>query len=202
MQLGEKFPPQMSGFGIYEAPPLDLSPGAVVSTGPVPGSFATDQPTFALAGIGQGEVATTPLQMALVAGAVANGGTVMKPHVGAEIRDDEGKTLRTIAPEPWKRAMPATTAATIRDFMVQVVENGTGKSARIAGVSVAGKTGTAQTCQGCSPHAWFVAFAPAEAPQFAVSVIVEKGGSLQDEATGGKVAAPIAAAVLRFLLGK
>lgn len=202
LDMGEKFPPQLSGFGIYEAPPLDLSPGAAVSSGPVPGSFEQNKPQFALSGIGQGEVATTPLQMALVGSAVANGGVVMAPHVAAEIRDDEGKTLKTIGPKAWKTAMPITTAATIRDFMVQVVERGTGTAGQIAGVAVAGKTGTAQSCEGCSPHAWFVAFAPADAPQYAVSVFVDKGGSMGNEATGGRVAAPIAAKLLKYLLGK
>ncbi len=202
LDMGEKFPPQLAGFGIYDAPPLDLSPGAAVSSGPVPGSFEQNKPSFALAGIGQGEVAATPLQMALIGSAVANGGVVMRPHVAAEIRDDEGKKLTTVAAKPWKTAMPITTAATIRDFMVQVVERGTGTAGQIAGVSVAGKTGTAQSCEGCSPHAWFVAFAPAEAPQYAVSVFVDKGGSMGNEATGGRVAAPVAAKILKYLLGK
>jgi penicillin-binding protein A len=202
LQLGEQFPPHMAGFGIYEQPPLDLSPGAASSTGPLPGTFNDNKPLFALAGIGQGEVATTPLQMALIASAVANGGSVMQPHVAAEIRNDDGRVVSTINSEPWKQAMPPTTALTIRDFMVQVVNRGTGTSAQIPGVTVAGKTGTAQTCDTCAPHAWFVAFAPAESPQYAVSVIVEQGGSMRDEATGGRVAAPIATKVLRFLLGK
>lgn len=202
LDLGEKFPPRLSGFGIYEAPPLDLSPGAAVSSGPVPGTFDDNKPSFALAGIGQGDVAATPLQMALVGAAVANGGTVMRPHVAAEIRDDEGRQLTTVTPKPWKVAMPAPTAATIRDFMVQVVARGTGTAGRIAGVTVAGKTGTAQSCDTCSPHAWFVAFAPAENPQYAVAVFVERGGSMGNEATGGRVAAPIAASVLKYLLGK
>ena len=140
--------------------------------------------------------------MALVAASVANGGVIMGPHVAAEIRDDEGRTLTTVTPKPWKTAMPITTAATIRDLMVQVVERGTGTSAQIAGVSVAGKTGTAQTCDTCTPHAWFVSFAPAEAPQYAVAVIIERGGNMGSEATGGRVAAPIAARVLKYLLGK
>jgi peptidoglycan glycosyltransferase len=204
LQLGEEFPPRLAGFGIYEQPPLDLQPGAAVSSGPTPGTFDDNKPLFALAGIGQGEVATTPLQMAMISGAVANGGTVMRPHVAAEIRDDEGRVVSSVDARAWKEAMPPTTAATIRDFMVQVVNSprGTGTSARIAGLTVAGKTGTAQTCDTCTPHAWFVAFAPAEAPQYAVSVIVERGGSMGDEATGGRVAAPIAATVLRHLLGR
>jgi peptidoglycan glycosyltransferase len=202
LQLGELFPPRLEGFGIYESPPLDLDPGAATSTGPAPGSFEQNKPLFALAGIGQGDVATTPLQMALISAAVANGGIVMQPHVAAQIRNDEGAVVREVEAEPWKTAMPPTTAATIRDFMVQVVQRGTGTSAQIAGVTVAGKTGTAQTCEGCTPHAWFVAFAPAEAPQYAVAVIVEQGGSMGSEATGGRVAAPIAAQVLRHLLGR
>jgi peptidoglycan glycosyltransferase len=192
----------MAGFGIYSAPPLDLDPGAATSSGPEPGSFEQNKPLFALAGIGQGEVAATPLQMALVAAAVANGGTVMRPLVAAEIRDGEGKRLRTIEAQPWKTAMPPATAATLRDFMVQVVQRGTGTSAQIDGVTVAGKTGTAQTCETCQPHAWFVSFAPAEAPQYAVAVIVEHGGSMGSEATGGRVAAPIAASLLKFLLNR
>jgi peptidoglycan glycosyltransferase len=201
-QLGEQFPPRMSGFGIYEAPPLDLSPTAVASTGPTPGTFATDNPSFALSGIGQDGVATTPLQMAMVAGAVANGGVVMTPHVAARIEDPDGELLREVDPGPWKTAMPPTTAVTIAGFMTQVVENGTGTNGQIEGIAVAGKTGTAQTCEGCAPHAWFVAFAPAEAPRYAVAVIVENGGSLSNEATGGRVAAPIAAQMLRFLLSR
>jgi peptidoglycan glycosyltransferase len=201
-QLGEQFPPRMSGFGIYAAPPLDLEPGAVASTGPTPGTFATDNPSFALSGIGQDGVATTPLQMAMVAGAVANGGVVMTPHVAERIEDQDGQLIETVKARPWKTAMPAPTAATIAGFMTEVVANGTGTNGQIEGVNVAGKTGTAQTCEGCAPHAWFVSFAPVEAPRYAVAVIVENGGSLSNEATGGKVAAPIAAQLLRFLLSR
>lgn len=203
LELGDRFPPRMAGFGIYDAPPLDLRPGASASTGPPLGSFQRNQPDFALAGIGQGkDLAVTPLQMALVASAVANGGTVMSPHVAGEIRDQDGKTVRTVAPRVWKHAMPPSTAATITQLMLEVVKNGTGTAAQIPGVAVAGKTGTAQTCQGCRPHAWFIAFAPADAPRFAVAVIVERGGNLGDEATGGRVAAPVAAKMLRSLLAQ
>jgi peptidoglycan glycosyltransferase len=86
-------------------------------------------------------------------------------------------------------------------MMVEVVQQGTGTAAQIAGVTVAGKTGTAQVDGAGAPHAWFIAFAPAEAPQVAVAVIVEHGGSFGSEATGGRVAAPIAAKVLRVALG-
>ncbi len=200
LQLGEKFPPAMGQFGIYSAPPLDVAPGAVVSTGPPAGSFESNKPEFALAGIGQGNVFTTPLQMALVAAGIANKGVIMQPHVGHSVTDDAGKPLETIAPKVWKRATSEATAAQVRDYMVQVVQQGTGTAARLPGVTVAGKTGTAQTTEGAAPHAWFVAFAPAEAPQYAVSVIVEHGGNLSNEATGGRVAAPIARDMLQFLL--
>jgi peptidoglycan glycosyltransferase len=87
-------------------------------------------------------------------------------------------------------------------MMVSVVENGTGVNAQIPGVQVAGKTGTAQHGDGLAPHAWFVSFAPADAPQIAVAVIVLDGGSLGSEATGGAVAAPIAKAVIESALGR
>ena len=199
-ELGEQFPPAMGQFGIYSAPPLDVAPGAVASTGPAAGSFENNKPQFALAGIGQGNVFTTPLQMALVAAGIANKGVIMQPHVGHSVTDDAGKPLETIAPKVWKRATSEATAAQVRDFMIQVVQQGTGTAARLPGITVAGKTGTAQTDSDPRPHAWFVAFAPAEAPQYAISVIVEHGGSEQSEATGGKVAAPIARDMLQFLL--
>src|SRR5665648_266264 len=98
------------------------------------------------------------------------------------------------------RAVSAGTAAALRDMMVGVVANGTGRAAQIAGIQVAGKTGTAQTSEDAAPHAWFTAFAPADAPRVAVAVIVENGGSLGNEATGGAVAAPIARAVIEAAL--
>lgn len=199
VEMGERFVPVIDGFGLNEAPGLDLTPGAVASIGLQPGSFALNKPSFALAGIGQGEIATTPLQMAIVASTIANGGVAMEPHVAARIDDRSGKTVRTIRPVRWKRATSAETARTITDFMVAVVQNGTGTAARIPGVTVAGKTGTAQA-PGGPPHAWFIAFAPADAPRYAISVIIERGGSAGDEATGGRVAAPVAAKVLRTLL--
>ena len=88
--------------------------------------------------------------------------------------------------------MTPTTAQAITSMMEQVVQRGTGTRARIPGITVAGKTGTAQTTPGAAPHAWFIGFAPAEAPRYAVAVLVEHGGSLGSEATGGRVAGPIA----------
>jgi peptidoglycan glycosyltransferase len=171
----------------------------VASTGPQEGTFEQNKPLFAQAGIGQGPVATTPLQMALVAAGIANDGVIMRPHLGDVVTDDTNKPLEKITPKVWKRATSATTAHQVRDFMVQVVQRGTGTAARLPGITVAGKTGTAQTTPGAAPHAWFVAFAPAEAPQYAIAVLVEHGGG-RTEATGGRVAAPIARDMLQFLL--
>jgi peptidoglycan glycosyltransferase len=201
LQLGEQLVPGMAKFGIGQAPPLDASPGAVPSVGPPAGSFRSNQPRFAFAGIGQGDVAVTPLQMALVADGIANGGVIMQPHVVKEIRDSNDKLVQRIEPAPWMTATTPQVAAAVTQLMVNVVKNGTGTAAQIPGVTVAGKTGTAQTAPGENPHAWFVAFAPAEAPRFAVAVLVEHGGSAGGDATGGRVAAPIAARMLRLALG-
>jgi peptidoglycan glycosyltransferase len=102
----------------------------------------------------------------------------------------------------YKQAMTPATAAVMTELMTDVVQNpnGTGTAARIGGVVVAGKTGTAQV-PNKAPHAWFIAFAPADHPLYAVAVLIENGGNLGNEATGGRVAAPVAASILRVLLG-
>ncbi len=138
--------------------------------------------------------------MALTAAGIGNGGVIMRPHVGAEIRDANGDLVRRIDDGEWRQGSTPATAQAVASMMVEVVQRGTGTAAQISGVTVAGKTGTAQV-DGGNPHAWFIAFAPAEAPRVAVAVIVEHGGSFGSEATGGRVAAPIAAKVLRVALG-
>lgn len=200
LEMGDAFVPPMEAAGIHARVPLDLrNPGSARSTGPQPGSFTDNQPEFAYAGIGQGLVATTPLEMAVVTAAVANGGKAPTPHVAGRILDAGGNTVRAINPPVWRQAMSPQAAFEIAGMMLAVVERGTGTNARVPGVAVAGKTGTAQA-DGGAPHAWFVGFAPAEDPQFAIAVFVERGGVAGDEATGGRVAAPIAADVLGQLL--
>jgi peptidoglycan glycosyltransferase len=196
-QLNDQFPPQMEMCGINRQPPIDLEPAAVASVGPQVGA---DRARFALAGIGQGDVFTSPLQMALIAAGIANGGVIMQPHVVKNITNTDGATVKTIDPKPWTTCMTPQTAAALNGMMREVVARGTGTAAQIDGVTVAGKTGTAQTTPNESPHAWFIAFAPAEAPRYAVAVLVEHGGSFGNEATGGAVAAPIAKSVLETLL--
>lgn len=159
-----------------------------------------DAPQTALSAIGQFEVRVTPLQMAMVSAAIANGGVPMRPYLVQAVRSSDLTVVDQTEPTELGRAVSAGTAAALRDMMVGVVADGTGRAAQIAGIQVAGKTGTAQTTEDAAPHAWFTAFAPADAPRVAVAVIVENGGSMGNEATGGAVAAPIARAVIEAAL--
>ncbi|HEY3673452.1 MAG TPA: penicillin-binding transpeptidase domain-containing protein [Acidimicrobiia bacterium] len=197
--MGDAFAPAMDECGIDSTPPIDLDPPAVESLGPRVGA---EKPRFALAGIGQGDVFTSPLQMALIAEGIANGGVIKEPHVVKEVHNSTGKVVKTIQPKDWMTCMQPTTAAALKNMMVDVVNNGTGINASLAdqGIEVAGKTGTAETADNELPHAWFIAFAPASAPRYAVAVIIEHGGSSQSETTGGEVAAPIAKQMLQNLL--
>ncbi len=186
-----------SALGFGERPPIDL-PTAVASTISPPDAFTDNIPVLAQTAIGQNAVRATPLQMAMVAGAIANGGTVMTPHVMAEVRSDDGDVIDRFDPSVWRTAMTPEVAETVKQAMVAVVADGTAAALAVPGVTTAGKTGTAQIGNGLS-HAWIIGFAPAEAPRVAVAVIVEaqEGAS---EQTGGRVAAPIAQAVLRAAL--
>ena len=163
---------------------------------PDPASFVQREPALAFSAIGQQDVAANPLQLALVAGAIANDGILMRPRLVTEVRDPQGRVVRTFPPEEATRPIDERSAARLTDMMVSVVEDGTGWRAAVPGTTVAGKTGTAQHRKGAKPHAWFVAFAPAENPEVAVAVLVLDGGSLGDDATGGELAAPIAKAVI------
>jgi len=144
-------------------------------------------------------VQATPMEMALVASGIANSGVIMRPHVLAEVRDDQGNVIRSAKADPWMTAVSPQTAASVRDLMINVVEHGTATGVKIPGIPVAAKTGTAQTT-GDHAHAWMIAFAPATQPTVAVAVIVESQPGLGDNVTGGRVAAPIAKAVIQQLL--
>ena len=158
------------------------------------------QAQTAQAAIGQFDVRATALQMAQVTAGIANQGRVMLPYLVRELRGPDLAVLERTEPQEFGQAVTPQVALQVGVMMVDVVENGTGKPVAIPGVKVAGKTGTAQTSPGRPPHAWFVAYAPAEAPQVAVAVVVEFGGDAGSEATGGKVAAPIAKAVIEAVL--
>jgi len=185
-------------FGFDDRPPLDLTavrPAAI----PDVEAFERDIPALAQSAIGQRDVRATPLQMALVAAGVANGGVIMQPHVMGEVHDSDGNVVRRAEPGPWKTATSPEVATQLRDLMVNVVERGTGTRAKVPGAVVGGKTGTAQT-EGDNAHAWFIAFGEANDRKVAVAVIVESQPGVS-EATGGRVAAPIAQQVLKAALG-
>jgi peptidoglycan glycosyltransferase len=181
------------GLGFNEPLPFDFR----TETSAYPDIPDDDAPLRAYSAIGQGDTAATPLQMALVAATIARGGEVPRPHLVREILDGQtGAPIRRFGSDTLGAAMSPDVADVVTQMMVAAVENGTGGAAQIPGVSVAGKTGTAQTVEGENPHTWFITFAPANNPQIAVAVIVENGGSFGSEATGGAVAAPIARTVL------
>ncbi|MBI4728366.1 MAG: penicillin-binding protein 2 [Acidobacteria bacterium] len=142
---------------------------------------------------GQQNVRVTPLQMALVAAAVQNGGYLVRPHVVREVQDYSGFVVRRFAPAREGPVYSRKVAKWLREMMIDVVRFGTGRVVGFRGRGIGGKTGTAQTgVEGEAPHVWFVAFAPG----IAVAVVVEHGGDLRSEATGGKVAGPIARKVI------
>ena len=137
---------------------------------------------------GQGSLTVTPLRMALIGATIADGGVMMRPMLVKEIREPGRPPLRTV-PVVWSRPIASQTADSMRDLMIAVVRYGTGTAVRLPNVTVAGKTGTA-THPGGPPDAWFVCFAPAEAPRLVVAVVVEDAGY------GGAVAAPIARTIM------
>jgi peptidoglycan glycosyltransferase len=194
---GANLAAEAGAFGFDQRPPIDLS-GAVASNFPPASAFALDLPGLAKSAIGQQDVSASPLEMALVGSALANGGVIMRPHVMQSIRDAEGNVVQTYQPQPWITATSPATAATMNGLMIQVVQAGTGTAAQIPGVPVAGKTGTAQTGNN-TVHTWFVAFAPANAPKVAVAVLVEDQPA-SNEFTGGQIAAPIAKKVIQAVL--
>ena len=147
-------------------------------------------------GIGQDKLQVVPLQMAEVAAAVANGGRLMVPHLTARIVDPDGRVLESIAPRVQSVVMKPSTAVAVRGMMEAVVNEGTGTSAQIPGVQVAGKTGTAETQVGSAiNNVWFIAFAPAKDPRVAIAVTL-KGVPGQ----GAAFAAPVAKKVMEALL--
>ena len=182
-------------FGFNQEVPIDLTDPEESN---FPTNFEQDLPKLAQSSIGQNEVASTPLQMAMVAGAIANEGRVMTPHVLDRVTDQDGEVVDEYDAEVWTTAVDPGSAAIMRDAMIGVVEDGTATRLAIDGFTVGGKTGTAQlgTAEPRS-HAWIIGFAgpPGGPAEIAVAVIVE-GQPGASEQTGGRVAAPIARAVL------
>jgi peptidoglycan glycosyltransferase len=159
-------------------------------------------PQTAQSAIGQFEVRVSPLQIAMVSAAIANGGTLMKPNLVARVRAADLEVISTPSPSELSEAVSSDVAAQLTSMMEGVVERGTGTRAQIDGIKVAGKTGTAEQGPGEPPNAWFTAFAPSEDPQVAVAVVVDDGGELGDAASGGRVAAPIAKKVIEAVINR
>jgi len=163
-----------------------------------------DLPQTAMSAIGQFDVTATALQMAMVGAGIANNGQVMNPYLVSQTLSPELEVLQNAEPTSYSQAMSPANAATLLGMMVTVVERGTGSNARIPGVTVGGKTGTAQTAPGQPPHAWFVGVAPADqagGAQVAVAVVLQNGGGAA-EVSGNKLAAPIAKAVMEAVVGR
>lgn len=199
MELGpQKLEATMRGFGFFHRFPWDYPPEQSLPSGVFgPKGNLIDPGTpvdVARLAIGQERLLATPLQMAEVAAAVANGGQLVEPQPVQEVRAPDGSVVRRPQPVFLGRAMTTETAATLRGLMRQVVDDGTGTAANVAGLAIAGKTGTAETGTEGRNDAWFIGFAPVDAPRYAFAVLVEN-----TEGTGGDVAAPIAAAVVQAL---
>ena len=159
-----------------------------------------DEPQTAQSAIGQFDVSATPLQMAMVAAGIANGGTVMRPYLVDKVYSPDVELLDEHDPEELHQAVSSGVAAQLTQMMVEVVNNGTAGSAQIPGMDVAAKTGTAERSEELSPYAWFVSFAPADEPRVAVAVFVENPDVPREEITGGGLAGPIAKAVMESVL--
>lgn len=180
-------------FGFGEEPPFDL-PVAASSLGT--DAALLDQVGLATTGFGQGELLVTPMQMALVTAAVVNDGVVPVPNIVESVRTREGDVLLQHRPQPWQQAISEGVAAQTRQAMIVAATDGFARAGAPPGVTIGGKTGTAQLGGTSEPHAWFVAFAPADNPQIAIAVIVENAGQ------GGDIAAPIARELIRIAAGQ
>jgi len=199
-QVGEnRLREQAERFGIGQQDltvPLSV---AASSIGDIDGD-----PALMQSGIGQRDVRLTPLQNAVIAATIANGGDRMAPHLVKELQEPDFSKLDSIDPDRIERAIPQDVANKMREMMI-ASEARTKGEGKINGLTIASKTGTAEHGEDPKanpPHGWYVAFAPAEDPQIAVAVIVEEGGDRGLEATGGSLAAPIGRAVIAAALGR
>jgi penicillin-binding protein A len=200
-QLGVELGPeamkkQAEAYGFNEHYLDDIGPQAI-STYPDNANI----PQTGQSAIGQYDVRATPLQMAMVAAGIANQGKVMKPYIVDSIQSPELETLKQTEPKELHQAVSADTAAQVTQLMVDTVNHGTAAPGAIPGVQVAGKTGTAQSgIASVPPYAWFVSFAPAQDPEVAVAVVIQKANINRGEIAGGTYGGPIAKAVMEAVI--
>jgi len=191
----------MQRFGFDEDPPLDYPDGQMGASGSYRnGKLIPATSRFVDVGrmaIGQDKLRVTPMQMAMVAAAVANRGRLMRPHFTDRVVDVDGRTVDRVDPEEQSQVMSERSADQLIEMMTNVVREGTGTAAALTGIDVAGKTGTAEIDpQTDLNQPWFIGFAPARNPKIAVAVTIERSPGGQ----GGTVAAPIAKQVMESLL--
>jgi penicillin-binding protein A len=195
----------MDRLGFYRVPPIDLPSDELAVSGVrypshpgyLPLSSGAD---IGRVGIGEGGLEVTPLQMVMVAAAVANGGRLMTPHLTSEVVNADGVPVQSVAPTLYSNVMKPSTAQEVGQMMENVVRDGTGTAAALSGITVAGKTGTAQDCTSLAvcdtSQVWFIAYAPVAKPKIAIAVTLA-----HQVGYGGSIAAPIAKQVLEALLG-
>jgi penicillin-binding protein A len=193
----------MRRYGFYADPQLDYPDSQMAASGIIngDGDYVDDGFDVGRVAIGQGglegEIRASPMQMALVAAAVANRGRLMKPRLTDRIVHKDGRVKERIQPDLQSVVMKPETAEELAQMMSRVVEEGTGTAAALEGITVAGKTGTAETGPNAEfTQAWFICFAPVQNPRMAVAVTIPNANG-----QGGTVAAPIAKSVLEALIG-
>ena len=205
-QVGEKVGEDtlvnyMERFGFGQDPPLDYPDGQMLASGVrnSKGRLVTSGFDVGRVAIGQGgnegQIQVSPLQMAMVAGAVGNGGVLMQPRLTERIVSKEGRA-EDVKPARQARVMSREAAGQLTEMMGNVVEEGTGTAAALSGIRAGGKTGTAEVDNATANQAWFIGFAPLDNPRMAVAVTIER-----TQGQGGTEAAPIAKQVLESLLG-
>jgi penicillin-binding protein, transpeptidase domain protein len=189
VELGrDKMQDMAQRFGFNSTPGIDLP----ANESRYPKDIDASQ--LALSSIGQYEVAATPLQMLMVTSAIANDGALMQPHLVKEVTGSDLKVIQTIRPSEVNRPISQGTAQQLQQMMQTVVTDGTGTSAGIRGLTIGGKTGTAQSDPKRPPYAWFVGYA--KEPHVAVAVFVQSTSMERDDISGGRVAAPVFRAII------
>jgi peptidoglycan glycosyltransferase len=191
----------MKRFGFYSKPPLDYPPNQLQPSGEWLGNKllypTNDHVDIGRMSIGQDKLGVTPLQMAMVAAAVANNGTLMAPHFASRVVNQVGQTVETIKPTVYSQVMKPSAAQALKQMMTKVVEEGTGQLANLQGIQVAGKTGTATVGTNIDDP-WFIGLAPVADPKIVVAVVLEH----IPNGFGGTYSAPIAAQIIKLLLAE